>query len=518
MPASLAAYRKKRDFSRTPEPAGATAPRRKRALQFVVQKHDATRLHFDFRIELDGVLKSWAVTRGPSDNPKDKRLAVQVEDHPIDYGAFEGTIPKGAYGGGTVMLWDTGSWEPVGDPHDGLAKGSLRMRLLGERMHGEWSLVRMKKKARETRDNWLLIKHRDEYARDEESLVPEFLTSVTSGRAMDAIAGKKPANPRAKKKAAPAPRRKATTTPTVKSSALSDAAGEAAAARHKVRLTSPDRVVFPEQGVTKAMLVAYYDAVAERMLPYIADRPLALLRCPQGNEGSCFFQKHDTGGFPAAMKTLEIADNKGKVDEYFFVRDAAGLIAGTQMNVLEWHLWGARRDKVERPERVVFDLDPADDVPFARVRDAALQVRDVLRDVGLISFPLLTGGKGIHVVAPVTRRATWDATKTFARTVAHKLAADEPKRFIATASKAQRDGLIYIDYRRNERGASAIAPYSCRSRSGAPVALPVSWNELQRVIGADAFLLHEVVARVHESDPWDGYFALRQSPLPRSGE
>jgi bifunctional non-homologous end joining protein LigD len=195
----LKEYQAKRDFAKTQEPSGDSAVDRKDQLTFVVQKHDATRLHYDFRIELDGVLKSWAVTKGPSDNPADKRLAVRVEDHPLDYGTFEGTIPEGEYGGGTVMLWDEGTWEPVqGDPHDGLAEGDLKMRLHGHRMKGEWVLVHMKgrdskRKSGPPRENWLLIKHHDDYARDAETLVTKFTTSVSTGRDMPGIAkGLKP--------------------------------------------------------------------------------------------------------------------------------------------------------------------------------------------------------------------------------------------------------------------------------------------------------------------------------------
>ena len=172
---SLKEYKRKRDFSKTREPSGV--PARKTGNRFIVQKHAATRLHYDFRLELDGVLKSWAVTRGPSLNPRDSRLAVQVEDHPVEYGDFEGTIPKGQYGGGTVMLWDRGTWEPIADPHEGLESGNLKFKLHGERMQGAWHLVRMKRRPGEKRDNWLLIKSRDDDASEDENLIEEFATS-----------------------------------------------------------------------------------------------------------------------------------------------------------------------------------------------------------------------------------------------------------------------------------------------------------------------------------------------------
>src|SRR5882724_11552736 len=194
----LGTYRQKRDFTKTAEPSGRTAKTKSKALRFVVQKHDATRLHYDFRLELDGVLLSWAVTKGPSTNPADKRLAVHVEDHPLDYGGFEGTIPAGEYGGGTVMLWDEGTWEPVGDPHEMLDKGDLKFVLHGKRMKGEWVLVHMKgrdahKRDGTTRQNWLLIKHRDAYATETDGLTEKFTTSVETGRDLEGIAkGTKP--------------------------------------------------------------------------------------------------------------------------------------------------------------------------------------------------------------------------------------------------------------------------------------------------------------------------------------
>src|SRR3569833_263021 len=196
--ASLKTYNSKRDFTKTAEPAGKVGKRKAKALSFVVQKHDATRLHYDFRLELDGVLMSWAVTRGPSTDPADKRLAVRVEDHPLDYGGFEGTIPEGEYGGGTVMLWDEGTWEPISDPHEAVAKGDLKFVLHGKRMKGEWVLVHMKgrdakKRDGSVRENWLLIKHNDEYATREDGLTEQFTTSVETGRDLEGIAkGNKP--------------------------------------------------------------------------------------------------------------------------------------------------------------------------------------------------------------------------------------------------------------------------------------------------------------------------------------
>lgn len=831
----LREYRARRDFAKTAEPAGKKTRRRSKAegLRFVVHKHDASHLHYDFRLELDGVLKSWAVAKGPSLNPKDRRLAIRVEDHPLEYASFEGTIPEGEYGAGTVMLWDEGTWEPLEDPHQGLDEGSLKFRLHGRRLKGSWALVHMRGRDAGGRENWLLIKHDDDDARRSDGITGKFTTSVETGRHLEDIArgrksrrrpppaakvrtgGRAPALPDFRPpqlatlvdevpqgsgwlfemkydgyrclaavagaqvrlytrngndwttrfdrlvepfsrltpgsalidgelcsfkgdrtdfstlkdalstsgdlvyfafdlleqdgeslerlplierkerlgkllgkiektspiqfsdhirgqgekvhrtmcengfegviaKRADAPyrhertrtwlkikcvqrqefviggwrpsdkhkgfaslllgtwedgrlvyrgrvgtgfdhksaaalqaeldQRTRKTSPFVnapreisrharwvepelvgevafteltpdgylrhpsfiglredkparsiglekpagnpagwKSKArrgrtgkldemhLTDEMGIAAADEAGVRLTSPDRVVFPGQGVTKAQLVAYYAAVADRMLPYLADRPLSLVRCPQGRARSCFFQKHDSGGFPEAVKKLAVTEKDGDVQDYFYIDDLAGLIAATQMNTLEYHVWGSRRDEIEKPERVIFDIDPGEDLGFEHVRNAALDIRKALGDWGLESFPLATGGKGIHVIAPLRRVTEWPEVKAFCKTFAQRLADSEPDRFTAVLSKARRKGRLFIDYLRNERGSTAICPWSTRSREGAPCAVPVSWDEIETLASASAFDIGHAAARAGWKDPWPGYFKLDQS-------
>ncbi|MEF2072541.1 DNA ligase D [Consotaella aegiceratis] len=846
----LKTYREKRDFSQTREPAGAGRRRRSKALYFCVQKHAATRLHYDFRVEWEGVLKSWAVTRGPSYDPADKRLAVRTEDHPLDYGDFEGTIPKGQYGGGTVMLWDAGTWEPVGDPDAGLRDGSLKMLLKGEKMTGHWALVRMKGKKGETRENWLLIKEKDDVADPDRNIVDEMPLSVKSGRDLDAIregdspvwntgatrtaskAGTKsgstspaPASHKEPKKKAGAlalpefrPVQLATLvdtapdgdgwinemkydgyrvliavadgtcrlytrsgldwterfaplgpaieslpcdsalidgevvafdahggtdfsslqkrlkeggdlacfcfdlleidgedltkrplierkerleeligsadrkellysehitgkgpqvlksicaaghegivakradapyrggrgkswlkvkcskrqefviggyaatdkkarafrslllgthesgklryrgkvgsgfdqemmddlkqrfasltrktapfddiaraeargatflTPTLvaeiefaeltadghirhgvfkglredktaedvvdekpqatKAAAAPSAKDTARPARtrstgtsndHRVagiKLTHPDRVVFESQGLTKLDLARYYEAVADRMLQYAGDRPISLVRCPQGGQKHCFFQKHDSGGFPDAVHKVPITEKDGGTEDYLYVSDAAGLVAAMQMNALEFHIWGSRNDRIERPDRMVFDLDPDEGLGFDDVKSAANDLRDRLAKLGLESFPMVTGGKGVHVVVPLARRQEWPQIKAFARAFATQRADDEPQRFVATMSKAKRKGRIFIDWLRNERGSTAIAPYSTRSRQGAPVATPVSWDELEGLAAANLFHPADILERLQDADPWADYIDVKQS-------
>jgi bifunctional non-homologous end joining protein LigD len=277
-----------------------------------------------------------------------------------------------------------------------------------------------------------------------------------------------------------------------------------------VRLTHPDKILFPQQGITKRDLAEYLDAAAERMLPHCADRLVSLVRCPQGRGRKCFFQRHAGAGLSDAFHQLAVRSKDGGADDYLYLTGKTGLITAAQMGVLELHIWGSRVDDIERPDRVVFDLDPDPSVAFDAVRTAARGMRGALDALGLRSFPLLTGGKGIHVVAPVLRRHEWPAVRTFAKALAERFAKDEPDRFIATMSKAKRTGRIFIDYLRNDRSATAIAPYSPRARDGAPVAWPVTWTALDGVAAANAVTLDEARKRLREPDPWNGYAAVRQ--------
>jgi bifunctional non-homologous end joining protein LigD len=254
----------------------------------------------------------------------------------------------------------------------------------------------------------------------------------------------------------------------------------------------------------------YLEAAAGRMLPHVAGRPLSLLRCPEGRAGQCFFQRHAGPGMPGAIHRVDIPDKDGKSREYLTIADASGLITAAQLGVLEFHIWGVHVDEVEQPDRIVFDLDPDPSVEFPTVRDAAFELRAALDAIGLASFALLTGGKGVHVVAPIVRRHPWPTVKRFAQALAERFAAQEPQRYVATMRKARRKGRIFIDYFRNDRTASAIAPYSPRAREGAPVAWPVTWAELAKAPAADTVSLATAMRRLAEPDPWDGYHKTKQ--------
>jgi bifunctional non-homologous end joining protein LigD len=835
---SLETYREKRDFSTTPEPAGGDAATGGRL--FVIQKHAASRLHYDFRLELDGVLLSWAVPKGPSLDPHERHLAVRVEDHPLEYGSFEGTIPKGEYGGGTVAVWDTGTWEPENDPHAGLASGDLKFTLHGEKLHGSWVLVRMKRRSEEEgKENWLLIKHRDEHATDGSgsAILTERPESILTGRTIEQIAADAtvgtasqthetaplpdPATLPGARKTARAPRfvkpelallvkvapvgdgwlheikydgyralarvvrgrveirsrndrdwterwapiagelaalpvdsaildgevvveledgrtafgelqhdlgsgrtdrlryyvfdllhlngydltgvalsRRKSTLRTVLEAGprdrvryAEDMHGQGAAllasacdhalegivskradapyrpgtrgpgwvktkcllrqefvivgwtppsggrtgfgalllavndpdgplryigkvgtgfsdhflrefgdrlraieipeppvARHAERapkdahwakprfvgevafaewtaegnlrhqtfqglredtspddvvlehpkpeadpatptvtLTHPDRVFWPSVGTTKQDLADYYAWVAPYMLPYVLGRPISMVRCPAGVGGAraggrpmgrgpvaCFFHKHPGPDFPGPFERVEIVESAGP-GEYLTVTGPASLVALAQMGVLEIHTWGATWPEIERPDMMVFDLDPSDEIGWAGLVAGARLVRDVLGGLGLESFVKTTGGKGLHVCLPIEPTLDWEIAKIFAKAVADAIAAYEPDRYVSTMSKAKRVGKVYIDYLRTARAATFIAPYSTRARTRPTVSVPLRWDELGGRARPDTYDIGNVRRRMAQltGDPWDGYFDLRQRITPK---
>ena len=281
-----------------------------------------------------------------------------------------------------------------------------------------------------------------------------------------------------------------------------------------VHLTHPDKVLYPEQGITKGELAEYYTTVSGWMLPHVAKRPITLVRCPTGRQKKCFYQRHAGSGIPSELEQVRIA---GFDEPYLFIRDAAGLVALVQMGVLEIHPWGALADRPDRPDRVIFDLDPGEGVRFAEVVEAAHAVRAHLAALGLESFAKTTGGKGLHVVVPIERRQGWPEVKGFAKAVALALAEAAPDRFLTRVSKKDRRGRIFIDYLRNDPTSTAVAPYSTRARAGAPVAVPLDWKELTATLDPSAFTLRTVPGRLArlQSDPWAGLLTIRQR-LPQA--
>ncbi|HEX8113865.1 MAG TPA: non-homologous end-joining DNA ligase, partial [Kofleriaceae bacterium] len=527
--AKLAKYRSKRDFTRTAEPRGEAVA--SPGHRFVIQQHAARRMHYDFRLELDGVLLSWSVPKGPSLSPRDRRLAVRTEDHPLDYADFEGVIPQGEYGGGAVVVWDRGTWQPEGDARDGMAQGKLTFALHGEKLHGRWHLVRTR--GGERGENWLLFKGRDDAASDRIDIVASQPASVVSGRTVEEIAAapdrvwhsNKVAEPtvaarRAARIAASRPKRPSPDTGREIERDVDRRNVHALVEQLPLGfpLSNLDKVLYPDQGITKGELIAYLAVVADHALPHIANRPLTLVRCPEGiaHRGrgrTCFFQKHILPGSPAAIEPVPIVEDTGETADYMAVHDLPGLAALAQLGTLEIHTWGCHADRPEQPDLIVFDLDPDVGLGWERVVLAAFELRRRLHDVGLASFVKTTGGKGLHVVAPIARGVGWDDFKAFSKALVEGMERDEPDAYTTNPIKLRRKGKIFLDYLRNGRGATFIAPYSPRARAGAPVAIPITWDELAHGVDPAAFTTATVPRRLvtQKIDPWQDVPRLKQS-------
>jgi bifunctional non-homologous end joining protein LigD len=472
--APLSKYRSMRDFGATPEPSGGAPSAAGNS--FVIQKHAATRLHYDFRLELDGVLLSWAIPKGPSTKVGERRLAARTEDHPLDYGGFEGIIPKGQYGGGSVIVWDRGTWQAEGDAREGLKKGKLTFTLAGEKLGGRWHLVRthLGDKGKET---WLLFKGNDEAASDAD-IDDEQPNSVVSGKSVEEIG----ASP--KKVWLP----------------------------KNIRLTHPEKVLYPSDGVTKETLAIYYLAVKDQLLPLISHRPLSLYRCPSGVGASCFFQKH-AKDLPKEIHRVRVEEKGAEEAEHTYIDSLEGLLALVQMSVLEIHTWGCHADKVDKPDQLVFDLDPDEGLAWNKVVEGAKQLREFLEQLGLRSFLKTTGGKGLHIVVPVERRIGWDEFKAFSKSVVLAVEDAYPDRYTTNPLKRTRKGKIFLDYLRNGRGATAVAPYSTRAREGATVSTPIDWSELTDDFDPKSLTVLTVpqrLASLGNQVPWHDYNQVKQ--------
>ncbi|CAI09926.1 ATP-dependent DNA ligase [Aromatoleum aromaticum EbN1] len=699
----LARYRAMRDFGTTPEPGGDTvAVKAGDGPTFTVQRHAARRLHYDFRLELDGVLKSWAAPKGPSLDPSERRLAVETEDHPLDYGDFEGVIPARQYGAGEVVLWDRGRWstdngqdwthrmpqlvtalaalqlddswldgEIVVNGDDGLpdfqalqnafaqgASGRIVYYLfdapwlsgdelaalpLVERKHrlaaalagGEGgasvysehfagdvgaaleqachlglegligkrgdarygsgrscSWIKLKCRPRQefviggytepggAREGFgaLLVGLYDDagalnYAGkvgtgfDRETLErlarqlaalerkdspfarkprgagqhwvrPALVAEVEyAGWTRDnllrqaAFAGlreDKPANtvqdeiPLSPQVAAEmeqppsqakSPRRQKKKPSTERGGPAkpraSSESGEVRVAG--IVITHPERVVWPDAGLTKADLARYYEDIAPWLLPHVASRPLSLLRCPDGSEAECFFQRHMGQERPDGVESFIWEASSKDRRSYLYVTSLEGVIGMVQRGVVEFHTWGSTMPRADRPDRITIDLDPGPELAWARVVEAAQLVRGLLGELGIASFVKTTGGKGLHVVVPLRRGPQWADVKRFAKAVATHLARILPDRFTANMARNQRAGRIFVDYLRNDAGASAICAYAARARPGAPVSTPLAWDELGPELKPGAFTVLTVadrLARLRE-DPWRDYAKQR---------
>ncbi len=480
----LETYQKMRDFRRTPEPKGSVSKANRR--RFVVQEHHASKLHFDFRLEVGGVLKSWSVPRGPSLDPSEKRLAVETEDHPVEYLKFEGLIPEGEYGAGEHMRWDGGTFEVLGEgtAAEQLGKGRLDFALKGEKLRGAFTLVRMTRREGE----WLLFKRSDEFAEPGWELR---LRKPVDGQ--ETIKGKS-------KKAKGGPAKVAAGAGHVRKFDTAKKAGRAVAAgralkakalegdvsvkvgREVVPLTHLERVYWPEEGYTKGDLVRYYYEVADYILPYLKDRPLIMKRFPSGVKGP-FFHQHDVNEAPAFVRTvpLEVEDGGGHEVDYIVGDDLATLLYMANLGAIERHPWHSRVADLEHPDWFVFDLDPSEGVEFETICDVALTTREVLARLGLESYPKTSGSRGIHVYVPVKPVYDYEQIAGLAEQVATVVAREQSKAATVERSKSKRGArMIYVDHMQNARGKSVVAPYSVRPKPGATVSAPLEWKEVER--------------------------------------
>ena len=780
----LKKYNSKRNFNITNEPEGRVGRSNRRKLKFSVQHHLARADHYDLRLELDGVALSWALPKGPSFCTADKRLAMRVEDHPVDYMDFEGTIPKGEYGGGTVMLWDEGEWTPRVDPEKGIAEGSLKFNLNGQRLKGDWALVKIKNS--DGGDPWLLIKERDGYAKNTAG-ISRFTRGVRSGKSMSEIAKSATSNPFKKsdvmlaKLCESLPTGKGwvyelkydghrtlgfceggkttlytrnghncTSAFSVAAEALSEAlkgraavvdgemvvAGEGgipdfgalqAYMKNKsegglnyvifdllaldgedlrkatlierkqklkallknapsvlsysehtekmtkknieaikssgmegivakradsayvagkngdwqklkfrgsrefviggytlsesgelrsllvgfyedgklnfsgrvgtgftqdsrkelkkrltaierktppfssvpkefesdtvwvkpalaaqvdfaeitsagllrqasfkgvrsdkpvkeiggecpktvkkegekvcgIKITHPEKAMFSDPTVTKSELAEYYAAVSERMLPYIKDRFLSLVCCPSGIDGEKFFRRHMEKNF-VGIKCAPAED-----DEYFYATNDRGVLNSVQYNAVEFHVWGSRKASPYRPDIMVFDLDPDEKLALVDVRRGVRELKSVLNGLGLKSFLKTSGGKGYHIVIPFKNGIDGQVFRDFSKKVAQLMEEAYPNRYISTMSKKAREGKIFIDWQRNSPGATSVAPYSVRARKGAPVSMPIAWEELSKVAPA-AVDIRSALRRLKKPDPWADFFTVKSTQI-----
>jgi bifunctional non-homologous end joining protein LigD len=517
---ALTAYKQKRSFGDSPEPRGGKPAAK--ALQFVVQKHDASHLHYDFRLEMEGVLKSWAIPKGPSLNPSDKRLAMMVEDHPFDYKDFEGIIPKGNYGAGTVMVWDEGTYEPLQETNGTKAAqnklllkelrgGSLKFKLNGKKLKGEFALVQTKGRG----DNsWLLIKHRDKYASEEP--VTDKDKSVLSKKTLEQIAD----NPRSKKWAS---NRKTGEDPKPAAKPLSKTATKAASATtpkktiktakpmldpnaetqtvktagHELTFNHLSKVFWPKEKYTKRDLLNYYSQIAPTILPYLKDRPQSLNRHPNGITGPSFYQKNVSGKVPDWIETFPYHSAEDPEEKEFLVcKDEASLLYMISLGCIEVNPWSSRVSAPDNPDWCIIDLDPDKKTPFDKVIEAAQVTRQVLEAAGVQSWCKTSGSTGLHVYFPLGAKYSYEHSKEFARLVVQLVNAQIPDFTTVERTVSARKGRMYLDFLQNRPQATIAAPYSVRPKPGATVSAPLHWEEVIKGLTMQEFTIKTMFDRI----------------------
>lgn len=464
----LKKYNEKRNFNKTKEPIGKKEVS-KRKLRFVVQHHLSRKEHYDFRLEWNGTLISFAIPKGPSYNPNNKRLAIHVEDHPLAYRNFEGTIPKGEYGGGTVMVWDEGFWTPIENAEKSFKNGSIKFLLFGKRLKGKWTLVKFKD------NNWLLIKEKDDLFLFDN--INEFQTSIKTGRTMEEIEKNIKPHPKNSKKEN---------------------------IIENVKITNPEKIIYDKPKITKMDLISYYNKVKERMLPFIETRIISTIRAPEGSKNDCFFKKHLETKSEGIGKII-IPNEKAHRKDYYYIKDIQGLLSEVQMNSYEFHIWGSRIPNINCPDILVFDLDPDDKISLKKIRDGVRDLKNLLDEIGLTSFLKTSGGKGYHIVVPIKKFKTWSKAREFTKNIAVLMETKWPDKYTSNVRKDARKGKIFIDWIRNTRGATSVAPYSVRIRKKLRVSMPIKWSELDKV-KPDEITIEDAIKRLKRKNPWEDFF------------
>ena len=474
--ASLDEYARKRDFTKTPEPK-PEAGKPNKAPVFVVQEHHATRLHYDLRLEVDGVLKSWAVTKQPGSDPSVKRLAVQTEDHPLAYAQFAGDIPEGEYGAGYMEIWDRGTYaadKSARPPAEAIAAGKMEFELRGKRLKGRYALVRMAGRGRG--ENWLLIKMKDAHARRDATTDDAPAASPRSPRPGSSPSRRKPA-------AASASR----ATPTAKG-------------KHApVDFTHVDKTWFPGApggAVTKGDVIEYYLGVADKLIPHLRDRPITLERMPDGiGEGKPrFWQKNTPDHYPSWIPRVELPSEAGKPVRYALVNDVDTLAYLVNQGAVTFHPFLSRVQDLDRPDYVLFDLDPGG-ARFADVVKVARAIHDTLRGRGEIPLVKTSGKSGLHVLVAWRETGDYDAARAWAMQTAESVIGELPDLATVERLKAERDGRVYIDVIQNARGHHAVPPYVLRPTPQATVSTPLDWKEVTPKLDPKQFTIRSAPKR-----------------------
>jgi bifunctional non-homologous end joining protein LigD len=521
-PEGLQEYRAKRDFSATPEPTGSGHDRADER-RFVVQHHRARRKHYDFRLEVDGVLTSWAMPKGPSMDPSARSLAVQVEDHPIEYRDFEGIIPQGNYGAGDVIVWDRGTYDPASatpDPARAILEGEIHFDVYGEKLRGRFVLVRTHRSSRD-QEQWLMLHKRDEFGTP--GWTPEDPPrSVKSGRTNAEVAAEPEAEWRSDLPAQEAEVRVSAAgdvagpppvdLPTSEELDALDSMGDGGLWElqgRTLKLTNLNKILFPPRGseapVSKRDLIRYYATMAPVMLPYLEQRPVNLNRFPNGVDRPGFWHKQLPGHAPQWISRWRNAEARpGESDRYAVVNDVATLAWIANFGGIELHPWTSRVSNVQEPTWALIDIDPGAHTTFEEVVLLARVFRSGLDHLGVLGLPKLTGRRGMHIWIPIDRGYTFEQTREWVAALSHAVGSALSELVSWTWEKRSREGKARLDFTQNARNKTLVAPYSVRGAPGAPVSVPIEWEELEDPdLGSDTWTIHTVPRRVAEAgDPF----------------